>query len=69
MIAMIVGTVLALLALAYVLYPLVVSTTRRDRSDNRVACPSCGSPLEAGASFCSSCGSPVAQKGKSERLA
>lgn len=59
MIAMIVGTVLALLALAYVLYPLLVGTKPRDADPSVAVCPKCGSPAEKGAGFCSRCGSPL----------
>jgi predicted amidophosphoribosyltransferase len=50
MIAMAVGTALALLALGYVLYPLLAPGR---------ACPSCEARIEDGARFCGTCGSPV----------
>lgn len=50
MIAMAVGIALTLAALAYVLYPLLVGT-------KPLGCPSCGTPVESGSSFCSRCGS------------
>ncbi|MGI8619113.1 MAG: hypothetical protein ACR2L6_08480 [Gemmatimonadaceae bacterium] len=58
MIAMIVGTGLALLALGYVLYPLLVGSTPRVRP-GVMLCPKCGGRTEADASFCSSCGGPL----------
>lgn len=59
MIAMAVGTVLALLALGYVLYPLLVGAKPRGVRADRPACPRCGIRPESDASFCSSCGSAL----------
>lgn len=52
MIAMAVGTALAVIALGYVLQPLL-------RGTGQAACPRCGAGLETDASFCSSCGAPT----------
>lgn len=60
MIAMIVGTGLALLALAYVLYPLLVEAKPRV-AFGRTVCPKCGSRTEADASYCSTCGAPLTE--------
>lgn len=57
---MIVGTAIALLAMAYVLYPLYVGTNTRVAGDNAKMCASCGVPTEKDASFCSNCGAPLA---------
>lgn len=59
MIAMIAGTALALLALGYVLYPLLVGTSPRGTGSSAIICPTCGSRAEADASFCSHCGGPL----------
>ena len=53
MTAMLAGTALALLALAYVLYPLYAGAKSR-------VCPKCGSVVEADSTCCSNCGAPVA---------
>jgi predicted amidophosphoribosyltransferase len=66
MIALILGTLLALSALAYVLAPLftepspqpVTSIARRDDSVQLV-CAECGPRPEADASYCSTCGRPL----------
>jgi predicted amidophosphoribosyltransferase len=50
MIAMAVGAALALLALGYVLYPLLAPGPE---------CPACGARIEAGARFCGGCGSQL----------
>lgn len=57
MIAMLVGTALALLALGYVLYPLLRGTKMREGSRPGQACPKCGALAKPRASFCSRCGS------------
>ncbi len=59
MIAMAVGAALALLALGYVLYPLVAGAKPREVSSPGPACPKCGALSKANASFCSNCGSPI----------
>lgn len=50
MIAMALGTALALIALAYVLYPLIAEFGASEQ------CSSCGAKLEGGAKFCTRCG-------------
>lgn len=60
MIAMIVGTAIALLAMAYVLYPLHVGTKPGVTGGGERICAACGSTTEKDASFCSSCGAPLA---------
>lgn len=57
---MIVGTAIALLAMAYVLYPLYVGTKPSAISGGGRSCPKCGSATEKDASFCSNCGAPLA---------
>lgn len=61
MTAMIVGAALALLALGYVLYPLLGETESREVGPPGPACPKCGALSKAEASFCSGCGSPLYQ--------
>lgn len=61
MIAMAVGTVLALLALAYVLYPLLVRANAGLGSVPST-CPKCGARTESDASFCSDCGEPLLRR-------
>jgi len=56
MIAMAVGVALALLALGYVLYPLLVETGPRDVAPPELLCPKCGALAGAKASFCANCG-------------
>lgn len=57
MIAMAVGIALALLALGYVLYPLVEGTGSREGKWAGAVCQNCGARLLPDASFCSNCGS------------
>lgn len=59
MIAMAVGTVLALLALGYVLYPLLAGSGHHEGNGAGAICPKCGARLLTDASFCSNCGSPL----------
>lgn len=59
MIAMAVGTVLALLTLGYVLYPLVKAGSPSEVNPAGLRCPECGALVEPDASFCSNCGSPL----------
>ncbi|MCR4339837.1 MAG: zinc ribbon domain-containing protein [Gemmatimonadaceae bacterium] len=61
MIAMAVGTVLALLALGYVLYPLLAGSGHHEEKRAEAICPKCGARLHPDASFCSSCGSALDQ--------
>lgn len=53
---MIVGAAIALLAMAYVLYPLFAGT-KPERS-----CPKCGAVTASDAGFCSNCGAQLAAK-------
>lgn len=64
MTAMIAGMALALVALAYVLYPLIKAappTVRRAAPGDTSApdCSACGARPEPDAVFCSSCGRPL----------
>lgn len=59
MIAMAVGTALALVALAYVLHPLLNESGEQGTSAKPPGCPKCGAQSEVDARFCSSCGSEV----------
>lgn len=59
MIAMAVGIALALAALAYVLYPLLVGTKPGGTPSGATVCSKCGNRAEPGASFCFNCGSPL----------
>ena len=61
MIAMLVGLALALLALGYVLYPLLAGTKAREAGPPGPPCPKCGALSRAEATFCSHCGSPLDQ--------
>lgn len=61
MIAMVVGAALALLALGYVLYPLLAGTKPREVGPSGPPCPKCGAVSKAEASFCAGCGSPLNQ--------
>ncbi|HUR92066.1 MAG TPA: zinc ribbon domain-containing protein [Gemmatimonadaceae bacterium] len=56
---MIVGTALALLALAYVLHPLLAGTEPRPSAVGVRVCPKCGRAVEDDAMFCSNCGSSL----------
>ena len=56
MTAMIVGAALALLALGYVLYPLLVGTKSREITPSGSPCPKCGEVTPPEASYCSRCG-------------
>lgn len=56
MIAMAVGAALALLALVYVLYPLLTGTKPREVGPSGSPCPKCGALAKADASFCANCG-------------
>ncbi|MEX1185765.1 MAG: zinc ribbon domain-containing protein [Gemmatimonadaceae bacterium] len=62
MIAMAVGTALALLALGYVLYPLLAGSRPREGNGAGAICPKCGARLHRDAGFCSDCGSPLDQQ-------
>lgn len=53
---MAVGVALALLALGYVLYPLLSGTEPREVGPSASPCPKCGALGQAEASFCASCG-------------
>lgn len=57
MIAMMAGAAVALLALGYVLYPLLAGMKPHDVG--QPACPKCEALSRAEASFCSGCGSPL----------
>ena len=59
MIAMTVGAGLALLAVGYVLYPLLAGTKPREAGPSGPPCSKCGAVSKAEASFCSNCGEPV----------
>ncbi len=64
MTAMIAGIALALVALAYVLYPLIKAAppaVRRAalRDPSVPGCSTCGARPEPDAVFCSSCGRPL----------
>lgn len=59
MIAMVVGAAIALLALGYVLYPLVAGTKPREGGPSGSPCPNCGALAKLDASFCASCGSQL----------
>ena len=56
---MLVGAGIALLALAYVLYPLYAGT----KPETGERCAKCGSAIEKDASFCSSCGAQLSAPG------
>lgn len=60
MIGMIVGAGIAVLAMAYVLYPLYVGMKPAAGERN---CPKCGAATERDASFCSSCGDRLSAHG------
>lgn len=57
MIAMAVGAALALLALGYVLYPLLAWPS--EAAPGRAPCPSCGELNTPGAIYCSGCGAAL----------
>lgn len=59
MTAMIAGTVLALLALAYVLYPLYAGAKPPASGHGVRVCSKCGTGVEDDAIFCSACGEPL----------
>lgn len=59
MIAMIVGAAIALLALAYVLYPVYVGAKPSGGGREARSCQKCGAATENDASFCSTCGAPL----------
>ena len=61
MTAMIVGATLALVALGYVLYPLLVGTKPREVAPSGSPCPNCGALAKLDASFCAGCGSSLNQ--------
>ena len=54
---MVVGAGIAVLAMAYVLYPLYAGAKA---ITGERKCPKCGATTENDASFCSSCGVPLA---------
>lgn len=56
---MAVGTVLALAALGYVLYPLLKEPGERRTGAKLPVCPECGVRPEVDAKFCSDCGSEI----------
>ncbi len=66
MIAMAVGATLALLALGYVLYPLLAGTKPHDVGQS--ACPKCGAFTEPEASYCSSCGTALLRPEENDRF-
>lgn len=68
MIAMAVGVALALLALGYVLYPLLSGTKLREVGPPRSACPKCGALARAEASFCANCGEPLPRSEENDRF-
>lgn len=68
MIAMAVGVVLALLALGYVLYPLVAPTKPREGGPSGSACPKCGALSKPDARFCSNCGGVLLPSEGKDRL-
>jgi predicted amidophosphoribosyltransferase len=57
--ALVVGTALALTAMAIVLYPLFFPAEDEAGSEPGAGCSRCGERLPAGARFCASCGAPV----------
>ncbi len=62
MIPLMVGTALALFALAFVLQPLFFppSQTREASGETgKLSCPNCGLRPETDADFCSNCGRPL----------
>lgn len=61
MTAMIVGAALALLALGYVLYPLLAGAKPGEVASSESPCPNCGALAKPNASFCAGCGSLVNQ--------
>lgn len=54
--AMIVGAALALVALGYVLYPLLTGAQPRERDPSGFPCPNCGELTQPEASYCPRCG-------------
>lgn len=67
MIAMAVGAALALLALGYVLYPLLVRA-KPGMGSVTMACLNCGARAESDARFCSDCGQPVTRLEENDRI-
>lgn len=67
MIAMAVGVALALLALGYVLYPLLAGTKPRAVGPSGSACPKCGVVGQARASFCANCGGRLLRPEENDR--
>jgi len=59
LIGMIAGAGIAVLAMAYVLYPLYAGA----KPSGGRNCPSCGIVTEKDASFCSNCGEPLSAHG------
>lgn len=61
MIGMAIGAALALLALGYVLYPLLAGTKPLDAGPPGLTCSKCGALARSAASFCAGCGWPLSQ--------
>lgn len=68
MIAMAVGIAVALLALGYVLYPLLAATNSREVEPRVSPCPKCGTLARSEASFCANCGEPLLRSEKNDRF-
>ena len=68
MIAMVVGGALALLALGYVLYPLLAGAEPREVCPPEPACPKCGEATEPEASYCSRCGEALLRPKEKNRF-
>lgn len=68
MTAMAVGTALALLALGYVLYPLLAGAKPRELGPSGMPCPKCGALARSDASFCASCGESLLRPEEKNRL-